>query len=100
MAKRKKRPDRVREAEPAYVTAPPGLAAAIEAAETVADFLPPPAELVFREEAVKVTLNLSRRSVDFLKRAAAEQGVPYQQMIRRILDLYADRFDPGASSRR
>ncbi len=48
---------------------------------------------MLREETVKVTLNLSRRSVDFLKQAAQAQGVPYQQMVRRILDLYAARYD-------
>lgn len=88
----------MREAGPAYTAAPPDVATAIEAAEVVEDFLPPPSELVFREEAVKVTLNLSRRSVDFLKRAAAAQGVPYQQMIRRILDLYTQRFDSASET--
>ena len=29
------------------------------------DFLPPPSELVMRDDNVKVTLSLSRRSIDF-----------------------------------
>ena len=33
--------------------------------EVVADFLPSPAELAFRENGVKVTLALSKSSVDF-----------------------------------
>ncbi len=33
----------------------------------VKDFLPPPSELVLRDDNVKVTLSLSRRSIDFLK---------------------------------
>lgn len=32
--------------------------------EVVADFLPSPAELAFKEDGVKVTLALSKRSVD------------------------------------
>jgi predicted DNA binding CopG/RHH family protein len=57
----------------------------------VEDFLPPPEALVAREENVKVTLSLSRRSVDFFKRAARSQGVPYQRMIRALVDAYADK---------
>jgi hypothetical protein len=36
----------------------------------IEDFLPAPADLVPREENVKVTLSLSRRSLDFFKREA------------------------------
>lgn len=52
------------------------------------DFLPPPAELVFKEENVKVTMSLSKSSVDFFKREARKHRTPYQKMIRRLLDLY------------
>ena len=48
----------------------------------VEDFLPAPADLVPREENVKVTLSLSRRSLDFFKREAKKRRVPYQRMIR------------------
>ena len=34
--------------------------------KVIKDFLPSPAELSFNEESVKVTLALSRKSVDFL----------------------------------
>lgn len=60
-------------------------------ARIVDDFLPPPEALVAREENVKVTLSLSRRSVDFFKRAAKSQRVPYQRMIRALVDAYADK---------
>lgn len=93
MGKRGKGSNRVGEALREYVAAPVEVAAAIDAAEVVADFLPPPEDLVCREPTVKVTLNLSCRSVDFFKRAAQAQGVPYQQMVRRVLDLYAERYD-------
>lgn len=59
--------------------------------KVVADFLPSPEDLVPREDSVKVTLGLSRRSVDFFKRAAKTQGVPYQRMIRALVDAYAQR---------
>jgi hypothetical protein len=57
----------------------------------VDDFLPPPDQLVLRESNVKVTLSLSQRSVDFFKRAAAKQNVPYQRMIRALVDAYAEK---------
>jgi hypothetical protein len=56
----------------------------------IRDFLPSPDELVFREEDVKVTIVLSRRSVEFFKDAAVRAHAPYQRMIRRLLDLYVD----------
>jgi hypothetical protein len=56
----------------------------------VEDFLPPPGELVFREDTEKVTIALSKRSVDFFKRQAREHGTQYQRMIRALLDRYAE----------
>ena len=57
----------------------------------VEDFLPPPDALVAREDNVKVTLSLSRRSVDYFKRAAKRRRVPYQRMIRALVDAYAEK---------
>jgi hypothetical protein len=65
----------------------------------VHDFLPPPEALAFREEDVKVTLSLSKRSVAFFKAEAKKRGTPYQRMIRRLLDAYADRHGTGRSQR-
>jgi predicted DNA binding CopG/RHH family protein len=59
--------------------------------EVVEDFLPSPRELVLREDNVKVTLSLSRRSVAFFKREAGKSRVPYQRMIRALVDAYAAR---------
>jgi hypothetical protein len=56
----------------------------------VEDFLPPPGKLVFREDTEKVTIALSKRSVDFFKREARLHGTQYQRMIRALLDRYAD----------
>jgi predicted DNA binding CopG/RHH family protein len=57
----------------------------------VEDFLPPPEKLVFKEENVKVTLSLSKASLEFFKKTAAAHHTQYQKMIRRLLDLYAAR---------
>lgn len=54
----------------------------------VKDFLPRPEELVFKEDNVKVTLSLSRESVDFFKEEAKRNRTQYQKMIRRLLDIY------------
>ena len=58
----------------------------------VDDFLPPPDRLVLKEKQVKVTIALSRESVDFFKKEAKKRQIPYQKMIRRVIDLYADHF--------
>ncbi|MFO7680767.1 MAG: CopG family transcriptional regulator [Chloroflexota bacterium] len=55
----------------------------------VTDFLPSPEELVFREETVKVTIALSKGSVEFFKNEADKYHISYQKMIRRLLDEYA-----------
>jgi predicted DNA binding CopG/RHH family protein len=57
----------------------------------VKDFLPRPEELALKDNNVKVTLSLSRRSVDFFKREAKRHRVPYQRMIRALVDKYAER---------
>jgi predicted DNA binding CopG/RHH family protein len=57
----------------------------------IEDFLPPPDRLVPQEQNVKVTLSLSRRSLDFFKREAKKRRVPYQRMIRSLVDMYAER---------
>lgn len=65
---------------------------AISESVGVYDFLPTPSKLVFKEETVKVTLNLSKDSVDFFKRQAKEEGVPYQKMIKNLIDLYTRKY--------
>ena len=57
--------------------------------KVIPDFLPKPEDLVLNEEGVKVTIALSKRSVDFFKREAERHGTQYQRMIRRLLDAYA-----------
>ncbi len=59
--------------------------------KVIEDFLPAPDKLVLREDNVKVTLSLSQRSVTFFKRAAQKRRVPYQRMIRALVDAYAEK---------
>jgi len=56
--------------------------------KVVPDFLPAPEELVFKEDTVKVTIVLSKESVDFFKQEAEKHHTQYQKMIRRLLDVY------------
>lgn len=56
--------------------------------KVVPDFLPAPEELVFREDTVKVTIALSKESVEFFKQEAEKHHTQYQKMIRRLLDAY------------
>ena len=67
----------------------------IDRIRVVEDFLPAPADLVPREDNVKVTLSLSRRSLDFFKREARKRRVPYQRMIRALVDSYAEKQASG-----
>ena len=46
--------------------------------KVIDDFLPSPEAPVAREDNVKVTLGLSRRSVEYFKRAAKARRVPYR----------------------
>lgn len=63
----------------------------IENYEIIEDFLPPPHELAFKEDTVKITIALSKSSVAFFKAKALEHNTGYQKMIRRLLDSYVDR---------
>lgn len=67
--------------------------------KVVLDFLPPPEELAFREMDVKITITLSKKSVEFFKSEAAKADTQYQRMIRRLLGSYVDAHT-GALVRR
>jgi len=68
--------------------------------KVVADFLPKPNELVAREETIKVTLHLTRESVDFFKQEAEAQHTQYQKMIRALLDMYAHNYNKASKKRK
>ena len=58
----------------------------------VADFLPPPNELVAPDRNVKVTILLNEASIEFFKRQAHKYHTKYQKMIRQVLDQYASKY--------
>ena len=60
--------------------------------EVVRDFLPSPDELILKDNTIKVTLNLSKSSVDFFKDLAKKNNIQYQKVIRKLLDQYASRY--------
>ena len=64
--------------------------------KAIDDFLPPPDQLVLKEESVKVTISLSKESIAFFKQEAKKHHTQYQKMIRKVLDLYAAQYQKGA----
>ncbi|MDD4929606.1 MAG: hypothetical protein PHP85_10045 [Gallionella sp.] len=62
-------------------------------AKIIQDFLPPPEALAFREEGVKITIALSKKSIEFFKSEATKHHTQYQRMIRRLIDSYVDAYD-------
>ena len=58
----------------------------------VKDFLPRPEELAYKQESVKVTIKLSKSSVQFFKKVANKHHAPYQKMIRTLIDAYAAQY--------
>lgn len=58
----------------------------------VKDFLPPPEKLVFKRKSVKVTMALDEESVLFFKKIAKRNRLPYQTMIRNLLNAYVAKY--------
>ena len=54
----------------------------------IKDFLHSPKELSFKNDNVKVTISLSKSSIEFFKEQAKKQHTQYQKMIRTLLDFY------------
>ena len=62
----------------------------------IKDFLPPPEQLVLKEENIKVTIALKKSSIEFFKRKAKEHHTSYQKMIRQVIDWYASHYKKSA----
>jgi predicted DNA binding CopG/RHH family protein len=60
--------------------------------KVINDFLPRPEDLVLKEETVKVTLSLTKSTVDYFKEKANTSHTQYQKMIRVLLDQYAAHY--------
>lgn len=55
----------------------------------IKDFLPSPEELMHSEEKQRVTLELTKSSLNIFKKVAQKNNASYQVMIRRLVDFYA-----------
>ena len=75
-----------------YENAPEEVRESLRNAKRIEDFLPPPDQLFIKDETKKITISLSQKSIDFFKKASKENHVPYQQMIRKVLDNYTDHY--------
>jgi len=62
----------------------------------VKDFLPPPDQLVLKDENVKITISLKKSSVEFFKREAQKHRTSYQRMIRELIDWYTSHYQKSA----
>ncbi|EQA45964.1 toxin-antitoxin system, antitoxin component, ribbon-helix-helix domain protein [Leptospira broomii serovar Hurstbridge str. 5399] len=75
-----------------YTDAPSSISSSIKSSVVVEDFLPPPNKLILKEENSKVTIILSKKSISFFKDQSKKSGIPYQTMIKKVLDLYTDHY--------
>ena len=81
-----------------YDNAPEDIRQALAAAQQISDFLPPPEQLILKEETKKITIVLSQKSVGFFKEKSKAARVPYQQMIRKVLDSYTEAYSQHRDS--
>ena len=68
-------------------------------AKVIMDILPPPEQLSFREEGVKITIALSKKSIEFFKSDASKHHTQYQRMIRKLIDTYVDTYSEPITRR-
>lgn len=57
------------------------------------DFLPSPKDLVLKEETTKITISLTKSSIDFFKSEAEKLHTNYQTMIRTLIDKYVSHYN-------
>ncbi len=75
-----------------YKAAPKAITDAIISSEIIDDFLPSPEKLIKKEDTLKITILLSKNSINFFKEKAKKIGVPYQTMIKTVLDKYTNHY--------
>jgi predicted DNA binding CopG/RHH family protein len=75
-----------------YAEAPKSISKGITEGEVIADFLPPPEELIRKEPKVKITITLNSGSVDFFRKFARRNNIKYQTMINEVLDKYVQKY--------
>ena len=72
-----------------YAEAPKGIAESIENGLIIKDFLPPPEQLIRKQPTQKVTISLTKNSLKFFKKAGKKSHIPYQQLIRKVVEQYS-----------
>ena len=70
----------------------------LEDMKIIVDFLPSPKDLIPKEENIKITISLTKESVDFFKEEAKKHHTQYQKMIRNLLDVYANSHTKSPSN--
>ena len=75
-----------------YKSAPKDISDAIISSKIIDDFLPAPEKLIKKEDNIKITILLSKRSISFFKEKARKVGIPYQTMIKTVLDKYTTHY--------
>jgi hypothetical protein len=79
------------------INLPKSLAVSIRSAVPVdpkdIEWLPSPEEFAEMRETTKVTLHLSKRSLKLLKSKALKCRMPYQTLIRSVVDKYAEGME-------
>lgn len=76
----------MRKRQPKYTDEPIGKI------KIVSDFLPSPKSLALKEKTVKITISLTKESVDFFKDQAEQHHTNYQKMIRQLLAEYSSHY--------
>lgn len=56
------------------------------------DFFPSVEELLYKETSKKVTLDLEKKSLEYLKREAKKRGGSYQRLIRNLVSSYVRKL--------
>jgi predicted DNA binding CopG/RHH family protein len=75
-----------------YKSAPKNISDAIISSKIIDDFLPAPEMLLKKDDTMKITILLSKNSINFFKEKAKKVGVPYQTMIKTVLDKYTSHY--------
>ena len=64
----------------------------LDSAILVADFLPPPSELVKKSTKEKITISIDSDCINFFKIEAKKNHTKYQTMMNEVLSQYAKHY--------
>lgn len=61
----------------------------LKTAKVIEDIFPSPEDLLLEDETIRISINLTKSTVESFKRFANEHDTKYQRVIRRLLDEFA-----------